>query len=130
MADLTADLSPEINILWQNLDLSEKNWTVAGIALNYSISDGQYDYIYWAVTNEEYVYVVLYFVLYMYLHDLIYTIGLQKSIGKTWFILKLVVKYIIFPARYLILRVMEVLSTMNRSKYSEILLSTLKLVIM
>lgn len=57
MDDLTANLNPEINILWQDLSLSESNWTVVGIALNYSISSGHHNYIYWAVNYERYVYI-------------------------------------------------------------------------
>ena len=55
MDDLTADSNPDIAILWQDSSLSLANWTVAGIAMNYSTSAGGYDYIYWAVTDNEYV---------------------------------------------------------------------------
>ena len=53
MDELTDDATPEIRTVWQSSSLSDGNWTVVGIALNYSISTGSSDYLYWAVTDEQ-----------------------------------------------------------------------------
>ena len=53
MDDLTDDATPEIRTVWQGSSLPDDNWTVVGIALNYSISTGSSDYLYWAVTDEQ-----------------------------------------------------------------------------
>ena len=55
MDDLTDDSNPKIKTLWQDPSLSWSNLTIGGIALSYSTTDDSYDYVYWAVTDEQYV---------------------------------------------------------------------------
>ena len=57
MDDLTTNSTPNISTLWKGSSLSESNWTVVNIAVTYSRSTENSDYLYWAVTNERYVYV-------------------------------------------------------------------------
>ena len=48
MDDLSDDSNPRISVFWQYAS----NWTVVGMALNYTTYGG-YDYIYWVVSDQQ-----------------------------------------------------------------------------
>ena len=52
MDDLTYDSNPKIHTFWQD----SSNWTVVGITVNYTTDGGYGDYIYWALSDQRYVY--------------------------------------------------------------------------